>query len=223
MSGNHENSSSPIRAVIFDYGQVLCSPPDDQAIGLMASLLGVTPERFGQLYAVLRKDYDIGDLTAEQYWALLADQAGTTLAREQVDQLRKIDVKMWGNIRESMLRWAAALRSNGIKTAVLSNMHGDMAHYVRTQTSWLANFDCIALSTELRLAKPDAAIYHYCLERLGVAPHEALFLDDREQNVAAAQALGMKGIVAKSTSQIREELQAMGFLPLPAWSQTLER
>jgi len=189
----------------------------------MASLLGVTPERFGQLYAVSRTAYDSGDLTAEQYWALLADEAGATLTREQVDQLRNIDVKMWSNIRESMLRWAAALRSNGIKTAVLSNMHGDMAHYVRTQTSWLANFDCIALSTELRLAKPDPAIYHYCLERLAVAPHEALFLDDREQNVAAAQALGMKGIVAKGTSQIREKLQAMGFFPLPAWSQTLER
>ena len=216
MSKNQRLASGRIRAVIFDYGQVLCSPPDDEAIGLMASSLRVAPERFRKLYAGPRKAYDSGNLTAEQYWRSLAQQAGTTLSGGEIDRLRRIDVKMWSNIREEMLRWAGELRSAGVKTAVLSNMHCDMARYVRAQTSWFANFDCIALSTELRLAKPDAAIYHYCLEQLAVAPQEALFLDDREPNVAAAEALGMKGILAQGTSQIREELQAMGFAPLPA-------
>jgi len=49
-----------------------------------------------------------------------------------------------------------------------------------------------------------------------VAPREALFLDDREANVRAAEALGITGIVARNTCQIRKDLQAIGFSPLPS-------
>jgi putative hydrolase of the HAD superfamily len=216
MPGNHQQPSSPIRAVIFDYGEVLSLAPSAEALGSMAAMLGVTAERFRRLYAARRKAYDRADLTPSEYWGGMAAEAGTGLGPEEVDRLRKIDVEMWSEVREDMLRWVLELRSSGVKTAMLSNMHRDMARHVRAECDWLANFDCVALSSELRLVKPDAGIYQYCLERLSVAPREALFLDDREANVRAAEALGITGIVARNTCQIRKDLQAIGFSPLPS-------
>lgn len=216
MPGNHQQPSSPIRAVIFDYGEVLSLAPSAEALGSMAAMLGVTAERFRRLYAARRKAYDRADLTPSEYWTGMAAEAGTGLGPEEVDRLRKIDVEMWSEVREDMLRWVLELRSSGVKTAMLSNMHRDMARHVRAECDWLANFDCVALSSELRLVKPDAGIYQYCLGRLSVAPGEALFLDDREANVRAAEALGITGIVARNTCQIRKDLQAIGFSPLPS-------
>jgi len=216
MPGNHQQPSSPIRAVIFDYGEVLSLAPSAEALGAMAAMLGVTAERFRRLYAARRKAYDRADLTPSEYWGGMAAEAGTGLGPEEVDRLRKIDVEMWSEVREDMLRWVLELRSSGVKTAMLSNMHRDMARHVRAECDWLSNFDCVALSSELRLVKPDAGIYQYCLERLSVAPREALFLDDREANVRAAEALGITGIVARNTCQIRKDLQAIGFSPLPS-------
>jgi len=190
--------------------------PSAEALGSMAAMLGVTAERFRRLYAARRKAYDRADLTPSEYWGGMAAEAGTGLGPEEVDRLRKIDVEMWSEVREDMLRWVLELRSSGVKTAMLSNMHRDMARHVRAECDWLANFDCVALSSELRLVKPDAGIYQYCLERLSVAPREALFLDDREANVRAAEALGITGIVARNTCQIRKDLQAIGFSPLPS-------
>ena len=61
-----------IRAVIFDYGEVLSSAPDPNVVTSMAGILGVNQERFRQLYASLRHAYDRGDMTASEYWTKLA-------------------------------------------------------------------------------------------------------------------------------------------------------
>jgi putative hydrolase of the HAD superfamily len=73
-------------------------------------------------------------------------------------------------------------------------------------------------SYQLRMAKPDQAIYRHVLSKLGTEPEETLFLDDRPVNVQAAQALGMKAIQFSTVEQLREELVAAGLdaqLPLP--------
>ena len=71
----------------------------------------------------------------------------------------------------------------------------------------------VALSScYLGLRKPDAAIYHRALDILGRPAGRILFVDDREQNVAAAIAVGMKGIVFKGEGRLREELRVLGVL-----------
>ena len=73
-------------------------------------------------------------------------------------------------------------------------------------------------SYELKVAKPDPAIYKHVLDKLQVRPEEALFLDDKPVNIEAARALGMKGIVFSDVKQLRADLIAAGLdkeLPLP--------
>jgi putative hydrolase of the HAD superfamily len=175
----------------------------------------VAEDRFRQLYGSLRHAYDRGDVSAHQYWTEIARAAGAELRASQVEQLREIDLAMWSRLNLSVLRWAVQLRSTGRKTAVLSNMHDDMVQKVRKDPTWAQTFDCLTLSSAIRMAKPDAAIFKHCLECLKVAPSEALFVDDREPNVRAARELGITAIVAASTEQLRIQLEAIGFSPLP--------
>ncbi len=209
------NPASPIRAVILDYGEVISQPPDPAAIAMMAGILELPQDRFRQLYASLRHAYDRGDLDGDAYWTEIARGAGVELSAARAVRLREMDVAMWSRLNQSVLRWAARLRSWGMKTAVLSNMHHDMVQKVRNEPFWAEGFDCLALSSEIRMAKPEAEIFGHCLECLRVAPQEALFVDDRAVNVQAAQKLGIRGIVSNSPAELRRQLEAIGFTPLP--------
>lgn len=181
----------------------------------MAGVLKLPEDQFRHLYGVTRPAYDRGDLDGPQYWRGMGQEAAVELSSGQITELRKWDVAMWSNVHPAMLRWAVELRSAGMKTAVLSNMHDDMVQQLRSNAAWTASFDCLTLSSAIGLAKPEAEIFRHCLNCLGVPAQEALFVDDREPNVQAAAALGIRGIVSNSPAQLRSELDAIGFTPLP--------
>jgi len=90
--------------------------------------------------------------------------------------------------------------------------------HARRNFAWLKNFDWVTFSAEVRLIKPEPAIYEHTLRGLGVRPSDALFLDDREINVQAARALGINAIRFQSMTQLRSELQIVGFTTLPPHS-----
>jgi putative hydrolase of the HAD superfamily len=207
--------SSAIRAVILDYGDVISLPANPAVIAEMARTFQLSEERFRQLYGSFRLDYDRGALDAREYWSLIARAAGVELGDDQVAALRRADVAMWSRLNEPVLLWAGELRAAGFKTAVLSNMHDDMVQHLRQNGAWTKSFDCLTLSSAIRMAKPDAHIFKHCLNCLRLAPHETLFVDDRENNVRAAQSQGMQAIVAPTTVDLRSQLEAIGFAPLP--------
>ena len=69
------------------------------------------------------------------------------------------------------------------------------------------------VSGDEKLVKPDPAIYHLALARFGLEPHEAVFIDDNEANVAGAQALGIRSVLFTEEADARRELVDAGLLP----------
>jgi putative hydrolase of the HAD superfamily len=80
-----------------------------------------------------------------------------------------------------------------VPTAILSNIPRDVWHYLEGQHAWIRIPDVTTLSFRLGAVKPDPALYCRCLEALSVEPSKALYIDDREENVAAALRLGIRG------------------------------
>jgi putative hydrolase of the HAD superfamily len=210
-----ETGRGGFEAVILDYGAVLCHPPFPHEIARMARALGVKPEKFPGVYAHSRDHYDRGDLTTAQYWATVARQAGVDLAPDVIDALAQWDKEMWSRANTEMTGWLASLRAAGYKTALLSNMQSDMIAHVRAKFPWLKDFDQQIFSSELRLVKPDPALYRRALEKLGTRPSETIFIDDREENVAGARAVGMTAFRFRSLPELRRDLASAGFRHLP--------
>jgi 2-haloacid dehalogenase len=71
--------------------------------------------------------------------------------------------------------------------------------------------DVVVSGTE-RLMKPDAAIYELAVRRFGMSAEELIFIDDRAENVAGAEAVGMHGHVFRDADSLRAELRALGVL-----------
>lgn len=213
-----EQSNHPQRpkAIVFDYGEVLCFPPTADEIRRMAEIFGLENGQFRPLYDKNRLAYDRGDLSGDDYWAAFAADAGRKITPEQVKKLRSWDTEMWSKINPAMIEWLLALQNAGFKTAILSNMQEDMVNHVRRSFPWIGKFHYAVFSHEVRLAKPEAEIYQHCLRGLGVEPHEALFIDDREPNVKGAQKVGMQAIHLQSAAQLLAELESRQFVILPA-------
>lgn len=192
--------------------------PDVDSHSALVDTAGVPDEVFEEHYWAHRHAYDAGTLNGETYWQNVARGAGFALTPERLAAFHHHDALMWANLNEPMLDWARALQQTGVKTAILSNMGDVNLAYMRRHFDWLSGFACLTWSCELLTAKPDPAIYTHTLDKLGVAAHEAIFVDDIPANIAAARALGIDAIQFTNVQQLRLDLEARGLagkLPLP--------
>ena len=73
----------------------------------------------------------------------------------------------------------------------------------------LKNFERYFLSYEMKLLKPDAAYYRYVLEALDVPANDCVFIDDRPENVDAAQGVGIASIRFMSVDQLEQDLKTL--------------
>jgi HAD superfamily hydrolase (TIGR01509 family) len=60
------------------------------------------------------------------------------------------------------------------------------------------------------LRKPEVAIYREMLTRLDLSPHQVAFVDDFPENVEAARAVGIHGLLFLGEAECRRQLHALG-------------
>jgi putative hydrolase of the HAD superfamily len=208
-----------LRAVIFDYGMVLSGPPDPEAHAELVRITGLPAEQLDPLYWADRIAFDAGTVSGQEFWRRIAQEARLNLSETAIGELAQWDARMWMTVNQAMLAWQQKLKESGLRTAIISNL-GDTVHdAMAREFKWLSQFDVLVWSYQLRLVKPDPAIYRYALDKLGTLPEEALFIDDRQENVDTAIETGMKGLVFSTVERLRADLVATGLgeeLPLPA-------
>jgi putative hydrolase of the HAD superfamily len=203
-----------LRAVIFDYGNVVCRPPTQQQISEAAALCGLTVDEFLHAFWRNRREYDRGT-DAAGYWQDVAASGGRVFDEATVTEMMRREVDFWGRFDGRVLSWTQDLRCAGLRTGILSNLPHTLGHKLRADTGFLDHFDQVTFSCELGVVKPEAAIYRHAIEGLGVEPAEALFLDDRPENVEGARAAGIHAEVFTTWEEFLERDRARYGLPAP--------
>jgi putative hydrolase of the HAD superfamily len=187
-----------IRAVVVDVGGVLERVDD-------ASWPQILIDRWEQ-----RAGREAGTILA----ALAEHAPGETIATGRVSEQRMRDLyaaalglddatiaelmaEMWdaycGELDVAMRDYVAGLRPS-YKTAILSNSADGARREEQRRYDFESLVDVIIYSHEVGLAKPDPAIYELTEQRLGVQPHEIVFIDDHEPNVVAAEQRGWRAV-----------------------------
>src|SRR6266404_711308 len=204
-----------VRAIILDYGMVLCRQSSLQEIDRIVQIFGVDHPTFWQLYEKNRGAYDKNDIGGKEYWGRFASDTKTHLDDHTLEQLLRWDIEIWSNLEEPLLSWTRSLRAAGFQTALLSNLHLRFSAHIRSSSEWSQLFDHLIFSSEVRLIKPDPAIFLKCLQALCLKPEQTLFIDDRDANIKTAIALGGYAIKYESVSQLATNLEALQFPVLP--------
>jgi 2-haloacid dehalogenase len=106
-----------------------------------------------------------------------------------------------------------ALDERGIPLFAITNFSADFWPPFRAkEDAFFRRFRDIVVSGEERMLKPDPALYYRALDRFGLKPAEALFVDDRIVNVEGARAVGMHAHLFTDADDLRDRLEAEGLL-----------
>jgi putative hydrolase of the HAD superfamily len=202
---------TPIQAVLFDYGMVLSGPPLPAAWARMRNITGFDEPTLHREYWAYRHDYDRNTFNGTTYWQQVAKGGAIHLSDNQIFELQDADTDLWGEINHPMLIWAQFLQRSGMRTGVLSNIGDAMSSGLLAKHPWLKAFDHCTWSHELNLAKPEAAIYHHAAEGLRTPAANILFIDDRIENIEAAQNAGMQAIQYFDHPTFEQQMESRGF------------
>jgi putative hydrolase of the HAD superfamily len=203
-----------IRAVIFDYGGVVCFHPSREQMESAAARCGLDLNDFVHAMWAERLRYDAGQ-DAQEYWRGVARYAGLSFDDALIQEMIGREIDFWSRWDDRVLGWTKQLRSAGIRTAILSNLPQPLSVWLRSHGAFLDHFDHVTLSSELKLVKPQPGIYEDVVKGLGVAPEDALFLDDRPENVAGGQAVGLRAELYTCWEQFSADTPLRYALPAP--------
>ena len=179
-----------ITTIFFDIGGVLLDVDEQGGLAEMGRITGLAPDCLRRriagdaLHALER-----GQITLREYHTAVfrAADGGPSLPYEHFERI-------WLGMLKGETPVTGLLPDLKKRAAVwfLSNSNHAHMDYVRAHYPFMALADCVISSHEVGHRKPDREIYRLALRRAGVAAGQALFIDDREVNVAAAGELGIR-------------------------------
>jgi len=189
----------PIRALLFDAGDILYFRPNQRArFKVFLRDLSLSPDMVSdeELNALKEQAYR-GRINENQYHEALLHLYGITQP-ELIDRGRQILVEENNNISffEGVRETLTTLKSRAFKLGIIT----DTAASVHTKLKWfeIGGFghvwDTIISSKEINVQKPDPMIYHAALQQLGLRPDQAVFIGHDAKELDGARAVGMKTI-----------------------------
>ena len=206
-----------IRAVISDFGGVLTTPllgsflAFQDETGIPAEALGVAMQRIAEregehpLFELER-----GRITEADFLDTLRRQLAAELGREP--ELHRFSEIYFDALdpNEPMIELMRDLRGRGYRMALLTNNVREWEPLWRGMLPVDEIFEVIVDSALVGARKPEPQIYELTLERIGggIGAADCLFVDDVEDNVAAARELGMTAIHYRSNDQAIAEIEA---------------
>ena len=132
-------------------------------------------------------DYDLGVMDVEDVAKALAEYRGCDVATAQKNMQLAIEYQEQVEPTAELIR---ELKQRGYRLYVLSNMSKEYIEFLR-KLPVFDLFDKQVVSCEIHLGKPDRRIYEYLLDYCALDPAETIFIDDRKDNVEAAEAVGI--------------------------------
>jgi len=194
-----------IDAVLFDFGGVFTPSPFDAAEALGVEL-GARPGRVLEIvFGPYHEDTDHPWHRLERGEIPLLEAREAILALGRAEGIDADPFRLFarlggadGKAREPLVDRTRRLRARGVRTALVTNNALEFREAWRRLVPADELFEVIVDSSEVGIRKPNPRIFELALERLGgVAPANALFLDDAPSNVAAAEKLGMRGVLVR--------------------------
>jgi len=181
-----------IRALIWDLGGVILRTEDLTYREAWEKRFGLEPWGLEKIIfqSEMSRRASVGKASTEDIWA--SAQKELELTDEELDQLR-VDFFAGDRIDEELVAFIRGLKGK-YKIGMITNAWPDIRQWMEEEARIADAFDHIVASSEVGMVKPAREIYLLSLKGLGVQSDEAIFIDDFNENIEAAEALGMHGI-----------------------------
>ena len=201
-------SSPKFRAIIFDIGGVLIGMNVSHAIDGLAGDRSLSPQ---EIWSTLLKDprwpdWQEGRITPRDWHQYLVKRLGSKLSFEQF-------VEVWNRALDPepiQDHGFLEMLSKKYRLAVLSNTDPVHVAYMERTYGFLGFFPARIYSCRVGTRKPSPLIYKEALQACKVRAEAAIYIDDVAEYAQAAERLGMRSIVFRSTEQLQSDLRMLG-------------
>jgi len=198
-----------IRVVISDLGRVVLWFDNNIFLRKLAARSGkpftdVKAAVHGGLELI--RSFDGGVITPASFREQVGALVGANIAYDEFFEIYN-DIF---SLNPPAVEVLARVKAAGYRTVLLSNTDPERFGFVRRRFPEILFFDDYILSYELKLLKPDQAIYLAAAGKAGCRPEECVFIDDMEENVAGAASAGLAGILYRPETDLAAELRRLG-------------
>lgn len=202
-----------IRNLLFDLGGVIIDIERQHCVDAFEELGLENADSYFGLYAQtgIFMAIEDGSINVDEFHAALHAKLPDNVTDYQIDTAFQ---KFIVGIPPHRLEALRDLRCRGYNIYLLSNTNPIMwrgviaTEFAKEGLRREDYFDGMITSFEAHSAKPDAGIFNYTVEQLGILPEETLFFDDSQANVDAARALGFEAVLVKLGTEFTEYLPA---------------
>lgn len=202
-----------IRHIFFDIGGVLGSNGWDKEQRQRAiHQFDLDPDEFQWRHEEVVGEWEEGRITLDEYLDITVFYTERSFSRQEItDFMCSQSVP-----NEATIRIARALQTDSRFTLMTLNNESEELNIHRIEAFGISQiFEAFLSSCWLGVRKPFRRFYHRALGIAHAEPASSLFIDDRQQNLTPARALGMKVIHFTSAAQLRSDLERLLDLELP--------
>jgi putative hydrolase of the HAD superfamily len=204
----HYNNAMQVdsfRAVLFDFGGVLVEEGFREGLYALARGYGLNPQavHLAAYDAIYESGYVLGRGTEEDFWRLLCQKTGLS---GDIKPLREAIATQFA-LRPLMFTVVRALRQQGYVTAILSDQT-DWLDRMDAELHFFQYFDEVYNSYHLGKGKRDPSVFDDVVNDLGLAPNQAVFVDDDPGNCERARTRGVTAVLFVNEDQCINDLEA---------------
>ncbi|WP_366656567.1 HAD family phosphatase [Fodinicurvata sp. EGI_FJ10296] len=204
------NETKPPRVIVFDVGRVLVEWDPDRLYGQLI------PDAAERQAFFDRVGLEKMNVDADRYGSL--ERHVATLAENYPADAHLI-LPWWHQWHEmcwaekpETARLLEAVRAAGFPVWALSNFAMDTFAIAQTRFPILTTFDGMVISGNEKTVKPEAEIYAILEKRTGLTGSDLFFIDDKAENIAAAEARGWQGHLFDDPAELAADLRRLGII-----------
>lgn len=188
-----------IKAIIFDFAGVIGT--DGYWIWLKENVTDLESKR--EYYQKISEQVDKAAISNPEFVKAISDDTGIPEDKIWQEIYKEIV------INDELLKFIKQLKKK-YKIGLLSNFTSPWLREIFENYNLHSYFDQLIISSEHKLIKPEPEIFHKMLKMLKVKKNEAIFIDDRQIHVDAANSIGIKGMLFASNQRLKNDLKEMG-------------
>jgi FMN phosphatase YigB (HAD superfamily) len=197
-----------IRAIISDIGRVIVGVDVSRAMQGLSSSIPLSPK---EIWSAIEKDPRFVDLqdgriTARDWHLHIVRRLGGNLTYDQY--IQAWNAALLPETLQPDSLWAGL--SKKYRLSLLSNTDPIHVAHMESTFTFFKYFPVRIYSCVVGSSKPNPVIYQDALRATKVKANEAVYIDDLEENVAAAKSLGMIGVHCALPANLVESLKSVG-------------
>ena len=193
-----------IKLVIFDLGNVLLKYDDSEYYKYLSKKYGIPYEKVASIIERYNTKMYTGKMKNSEFLRFVSKSLNIPADKLEFDEyfIRK------ARINRKLLNFALSLKPK-YKVVILTNVY--VKRYSSTPRVFdKSQFDRVFASCFIKMRKPNKNIYMYVLKKCRAKPDEAIFIDDRKENVEGAESVGIKSIQFKDNGSLLKKLSELG-------------